>query len=100
MTNTNDISAKDIARKTARLARLRIPESELDVLAPQLEKILGLFEELQEVDTDAVEPLANVVGETLTLRKDEVTDGGYPEKVLSNAPDSTQGFYAVPKVVE
>lgn len=90
----------EIAKKTARLARLRMEDSELTVIAPQLEKILGLFEELQKLDTDAIEPLANVIGENLRLRTDEITDGDCQDKVLSNAPDTTQGFYGVPKVVE
>lgn len=100
MSTENAPSIMDIAKKTARLARLRMDESELQIIAPQLEKILGLFEELQTLDTDSVEPLANVIGENLKLRADEITDGACQDKVLSNAPDTTQGFYGVPKVVE
>lgn len=90
----------EIAKKTAKLARLAVSDEQLEVVAPQLEKMLGMFEQLQELDTEGVEPLANVVGETLRLREDAVTDGNYPEKVLKNAPDAVQGFYGVPKVVE
>lgn len=90
----------EIAKKTARLARLEVSDEQLEVVAPQLEKILGMFEQLQELDTEGVEPLANVVGKSLALRVDGVTDGGYPETVLKNAPDAVQGFYGVPKVVE
>lgn len=94
------ITIEDITRKTARLARLRVSEDEIARVAPQLEKILGLFEELQTLDTDQVEPLANVIGENLRLRADAITDGDCQDKVLSNAPDTTQGFYGVPKVVD
>ncbi|MBG77892.1 MAG: Asp-tRNA(Asn)/Glu-tRNA(Gln) amidotransferase GatCAB subunit C [Alphaproteobacteria bacterium] len=100
MSTENTPSIMDIAKKTARLARLRVSEEDLAVVAPQLEKILGLFEELQTLDTDNVEPLANVIGQKLQLREDEITDGDCQDKVLSNAPDTTQGFYGVPKVVE
>ena len=44
--------------------------------------------------------MASVVEIELPLRQDEVTDGGYPEKLLDNAPDQTKGFFTVPKVIE
>ena len=97
MTNTNPI---EITKKTARLARLAVTEAEVEAIAPKLKAILGLFEQLQSLDTDGVEPLANVVGEDTPLRDDEETDGGIAPVVLSNAPDEVQGFYGVPKVVE
>jgi Asp-tRNA(Asn)/Glu-tRNA(Gln) amidotransferase C subunit len=50
--------------------------------------------------TEGVEPMTSVVSMTLPLRADEVTDGGYVERVTSNAPEAAHGFYAVPKVVE
>ncbi len=100
MSTQNEPTALEIATKTARLARLYLPAEDLEKVAPQLEKILDMFKELQELDTQGVEPLANVIGENLGLRKDEVTDGNCQDKVLSNATESTQGFYSVPKVVE
>jgi aspartyl-tRNA(Asn)/glutamyl-tRNA(Gln) amidotransferase subunit C len=100
MTKTNEQSILDISKKSARLARIAVSDEEHAKIAPQLEKILGMFEQLQAVDTDGIEPLANVVGEKLKLRVDEITDGGYAERVLANAPDAVQGFYGVPKVVE
>ena len=60
----------------------------------------GIIEQLQEVDVDGVEPMVSVTPMRLKRREDEVTDGGMPEKVLSNAPDAREGFFAVPKVVE
>ncbi len=47
-----------------------------------------------------MEPLAGGAQMALRLREDAVTDGGYPEKVLANAPDREGNFFAVPKVVE
>jgi aspartyl-tRNA(Asn)/glutamyl-tRNA(Gln) amidotransferase subunit C len=52
------------------------------------------------VNTDGVEPLAAVIPNTLRWREDVVTDGGIQDKVLSNAPKSEYGFFAVPKVIE
>ncbi len=91
---------KENVRKVARLASIEMSESELENMVPQLNNILGWIEQLSEVDTDNVEPLASVVDIELALRKDEITDGNVREKVLANAPEETQGFFVVPKVVE
>jgi aspartyl-tRNA(Asn)/glutamyl-tRNA(Gln) amidotransferase subunit C len=87
-------------KKVARLARIEMNDDEAEKLVPQLNNIIGWIEQLGEVDTDNVEPLANVVNIDLALRKDEVSDGDCQDKVLSNAPEETQGFYVVPKVIE
>jgi aspartyl-tRNA(Asn)/glutamyl-tRNA(Gln) amidotransferase subunit C len=91
---------KETVRKAARLGRIEVAEADLDGWAKQLSGILKWIEQLQEVKTDGVEPLANVVDIDLALRKDAVNDGGDPDKVLSNAPESVEGYYVVPKVVE
>tara|TARA_R110002095_G_scaffold157638_1_gene136712 strand:- start:3905 stop:4192 length:288 start_codon:yes stop_codon:yes gene_type:complete len=91
---------KETVRKVASLARIRMNDEELERMAPQLSKIIGFIEQLGEVNTDNVEPLANVVDITLPLREDAVTDGDCVEKVLKNAPEETQGYFVVPKVVE
>jgi len=84
----------------AALARLRVPEDRLEAMVGDLNAILGFVEQLDEVDTAGVEPLASVTGHALPLRDDVVTDGGYPDRVTANAPDAAGSFYAVPKVVE
>tara|TARA_Y100001934_G_scaffold254635_1_gene320735 strand:+ start:1784 stop:2071 length:288 start_codon:yes stop_codon:yes gene_type:complete len=86
--------------RVARLARLTVPEGDLETLAGELSNIIGWIEQLDEVDTDGVEPLASVADIKLRWRADEVTDGGIPEKVTSNAPDPQNGMFSVPKVVE
>lgn len=91
---------KQTVAKVARLARIKMDDEALEKTAPQLTHIIGWIEQLSEVDTDNVEPLANVVNIDLALRKDEVTDGDCPDKVLANAPEELQGFFVVPKVVE
>jgi aspartyl-tRNA(Asn)/glutamyl-tRNA(Gln) amidotransferase subunit C len=62
--------------------------------------ILGFIEQLNEVDVDGVEPMTSVTPMRLKRREDVVTDGDQQDKVLSNAPDAREGFFAVPKVVE
>ncbi len=90
----------ETVRKVARLARLKVTEDDLNRYGPQLTNILKFVEQLDEVDTASIEPLANVVDISLRLREDEVTDGGIQSEVLANAPEKMEGFFVVPKVVE
>ena len=87
-------------RKIARLARIKLKDDEVAPLAAELSAILDWIEQLNEIDTSKVAPLASTVDAKLPWRKDAVTDGGYPEKIVANAPEGSHGFFAVPKVVE
>ena len=87
-------------RNIAFLARIKVPEESLDRLAGELSNIIGWVERLAEVDTEGTAPMTSVVAMTLPRRTDEVTDGNCPEKVLANAPEPENGYFAVPKVVE
>ena len=75
-------------------------DAELERLVPELNNILGWVEQLGEVDTDGVEPLATVVDQKLRLRDDVVNDGNIRDAILANAPEAQHGFFAVPKVIE
>ncbi|AKO96033.1 MAG: Asp-tRNA(Asn)/Glu-tRNA(Gln) amidotransferase subunit GatC [Marinovum algicola] len=88
------------AAKVAKLARIRVDDADLPALAQEFNNILGFIEQLGEVDVEGVEPMVSVTPMRLKRRKDGVTDGGQQDKVLSNAPDAREGFFAVPKVVE
>ena len=94
--------AIDVAtvRKAARLARIRVPEERLAPLAEELDGIIRWIEQLNEVDTDGVEPMASTEAVVLPMREDVVTDGGDPSRVLANAPRQDRNFFVVPKVVE
>jgi aspartyl-tRNA(Asn)/glutamyl-tRNA(Gln) amidotransferase subunit C len=87
-------------RHIAKLARIAMSDDELERLVPELNNILGWVEQLGEVDTDGVPPLATVIDQKLRLRDDVVTDGDIRDKVLANAPEAQHGFFAVPKVIE
>ena len=91
---------KETARRVAHLARIEVSEADLDPLAERLSGILGFMEQLNEVNVDGVEPMTSVTPMDLPRRADDVTDGGIQDKVLANAPDAREGFFAVPKVVE
>jgi len=88
------------AKRVASLARIRVDDAALPALAAEFNNILGFIEQLNEVDVDGVEPMVSVTPMRLKRRQDVVTDGNQQAKVLSNAPDAREGFFAVPKVVE
>ena len=90
----------ETARRVAHLARIAVKDEELEPLARELSSILGWVEQLQELDVEGVEPMTSVTPMALPRRADEVTDGEIRDKVLANAPDAREGFFAVPKVVE
>jgi aspartyl-tRNA(Asn)/glutamyl-tRNA(Gln) amidotransferase subunit C len=91
---------KTTVQKIASLARIKVTEADLAYYAPQLQNILGWAEQLQEVDTDGVEPLLSVSEIACRLRPDVITDGGKVEDILKNAPESVEGFFVVSKIVE
>ena len=87
-------------RRIATLARIEVPDNELEPLARELSAIMGWIEQLQEVDTSSVAPMTGGTDMKLVWRPDEVTDGGKPDAILANAPDPQGTFFTVPKVVE
>ena len=87
-------------RKVAHLARIKTPDDRLEPLAAELNGIMSWIDQLNEVDVEGVEPMTSNVAQALRPRDDVVTDGGKVADVMSNAPKSADGFFAVPKVVE
>ena len=90
----------DTAAKVAKLARIRVEDDALPALAGEFNRILGFIEQLQEVDVAGVEPMTSVTPQRLKRREDVVTEGDQADRILANAPDAREGFFAVPKVVE
>jgi aspartyl-tRNA(Asn)/glutamyl-tRNA(Gln) amidotransferase subunit C len=88
------------AAHVAKLARIRVEEADLPALAGEFNTILGFIEQLNEVDVSSVEPMTSVTPMRLKRREDVVTAGDMQDKILKNAPDAREGFFAVPKVVE
>ncbi len=87
-------------RKIARLARIKVDDAEAKTLKGELTGILDWVEQLDEVETDGVEPMTCVTEMEMHMRTDKVTDGGYPEEIVRNAPQHAGTFFVVPKVVE
>jgi aspartyl-tRNA(Asn)/glutamyl-tRNA(Gln) amidotransferase subunit C len=87
-------------KRIGRLARIRIEDGEVETYQNELNAILGFVEQLGEVDVTGVEPMTSVTPMKLRRREDKVTDGGYAEKIVKNAPLTEDNFFMVPKVVE
>ncbi len=86
-------------RRIARLARIAVGE-DIPHLQGELNSILFFVEQLNEVDIEGVEPMTSVTPMAMKKRADAVTDGGYPDAIVKNAPATEDHFFLVPKVVE
>jgi aspartyl-tRNA(Asn)/glutamyl-tRNA(Gln) amidotransferase subunit C len=93
------VDAADV-RRIAHLARISLDESRVEPMRAEINGILQWIEQLREVNVEGVEPMTSVTPMKLRMRKDEVTDGGHPDRVLKNAPNANDNFFVVPKVVE
>ncbi len=91
---------KTEVEKIAHLARLHISDAEADEVTSRITDILALIDQMQSVDTDAVEPLAHPLDMVQRLRRDEVTETNRRDELQRLAPESQDGLYLVPKVIE
>ncbi len=87
-------------KKVAKLARIEINEEEETTLITELNNILGWVDELQQVNTDSVEPMLSVFNESMQMREDQAESNFDNSQILDNSPESNAGFFVVPKVVE
>jgi len=87
-------------RKIAHLARIKVTDKEAKALEQELSGILDWVKQLDEVDTNNVEPMTRVVAMTLKRRPDVVSDGEMADDIVANAPAREGHFFVVPKVVE
>ncbi len=87
-------------RRIAKLARIKVPESEVEGLRGELNAILAFVETLAEVDVAGIEPMTSVMPMPMKKRVDQVTDGEIADLVIRNAPASEDHFFMVPKVIE
>lgn len=91
---------KTEVEKIAHLARLHISESETEEVTTRITDILTLIDQMQSVDTEAVEPLAHPLDLVQRLRTDEITEENQRDRLQQLAPASEDGLYLVPKVLE
>jgi len=86
--------------KIAHLARLHIDESETEEVTTRITDILALIDQMQSIDTEAVEPLAHPLDVVQRLRADVITEENQRDRLQQLAPASEDGLYLVPKVLE
>ncbi len=90
----------ETVRRIARLARIAVTEEEVPHLQGELNAILAFVEQLDEVDVEGVEAMTSVIPMVMKKRQDGITDGGYADQIVRNAPATEDHFFLVPKVVE
>ncbi len=91
---------KDKIKHVSKLARISVDEKKIDDLTNDLSSIFNFIEQLNELDTNKVDPLSSILNEPLRSRRDEVNDGKIREKILENSPQKNDEFFVVPKVIE
>jgi aspartyl-tRNA(Asn)/glutamyl-tRNA(Gln) amidotransferase subunit C len=90
----------DTVRRIARLARIAVDDQQVAAMEKELNALLAWVEQLSEVDVTGVPPMTSVVAHRLKMRDDIISDGERADDILKNAPQSENGFFLVPKVVE
>ena len=90
----------DDVKRVAKLARLGLTDVETTETLAQLNSILELVDQMQQIDTDGIPPLAHPLELKQTLRADAVTDTNQRDKFQAIAPQADAGLYLVPRVVE
>jgi aspartyl-tRNA(Asn)/glutamyl-tRNA(Gln) amidotransferase subunit C len=91
---------KQTVQRIAKLARIALDETQAVAMEQELNALLSWVEQLSELNVEGVAPMTSVVEQRLKMRDDVVTDGGYAEDLMKNAPQSEGHFFVVPKVVE
>lgn len=90
----------DQVRWVAHLARLEISEAEVATFTEQLSKVVDYIEQLKEVDTEGVEPMAHALPINNVFRDDELAESLPAAEALANAPERKGDFYSVPAVLD
>lgn len=91
---------RKVVTEIAELAQLQIVDGEIDRVIQKMNEVLELVDEMQAVDTTGIEPMAHPMDANQILRADEVTESDNREQYQEIAPDTENGFYLVPRVVE
>ncbi len=86
--------------RVAHLSRIAVAPEEVETLKAEFNSMLGFVEQLSALDVSDVEPMTSVRPMKMKMREDVVSDGGYPARIVANAPATEDDFFVVPKVVE
>ena len=91
---------KDKIKHVSKLARISLDQKKINDLTKDLSSIFKFIEQLNDLNTDKVNPLSSILNEPLRSRKDEINDGKIRDKILKNSPNKNEEFFVVPKVIE
>jgi len=91
---------KEQVKHVAHLARLHVSEEEADRFTKQLDDIISMAEQLNELDTEGVEPTTHVLDLKNVMRKDEPKKWITQDEALKNAPEKQDGQIRVPSILE
>ena len=84
----------------SKLARISVNDEKAKKLETDLNSIFKWIEQLNELNTDKVEPLTSIAETTLRLRKDKILSENIRDEILKNSPKDNKDYFVVPKVVE
>mgnify|MGYP000577610520 FL=1 len=84
----------------SKLSRISIEDEKAKKLEKDLNSIFKWIEQLNQLNTDNVEPLTSIAETTLRLRKDQIISKNIREDILKNSPKDNKDYFVVPKVVE
>jgi aspartyl-tRNA(Asn)/glutamyl-tRNA(Gln) amidotransferase subunit C len=84
----------------ARLAGLSVDAAESEQLTEKLSNVLAIFQQMQAINTDGIEPMAHPLDQVQRLREDQVTETNHREAYQSIAPAAENGLYLVPQVID
>jgi aspartyl-tRNA(Asn)/glutamyl-tRNA(Gln) amidotransferase subunit C len=90
----------DQIERIAQLARIAVPAGEADAVRESLNRVLGMIDQLQAVDTAGIEPMSHALDVVQPLRPDAVTEQDQRALIQRQAPAVEDGLYLVPKVIE
>ncbi len=93
------INQQDVEH-VARLARLSLNPDDLKTMTGQMDAILGYVDKLNELDTTGIEALAHAVPMSNAFREDQITEPIGVERALQNAPNRSDNYFKVPKIIE
>ena len=91
---------KDTVIHISKLARISLDEKKTETLSKDLTAIIKFIENLNNLNTDKIEPMTSIINASLKSRKDEVKDGKIRDQILKNSPEKNEEFFVVPKVIE
>ena len=91
---------KEQVEHVAKLARLAITEEEKATFSEQLSSILTYVEQLNQLDTSKVEPTSHVISMQNVFREDRIKESLPREEVLAGAPEASEEFFRVPRIIE